>query len=177
VLLDTETAGLASAPVFLVGMIIWRSDAVDDAVSLQLLARDYSEERVVLAASAELLEGRRVLMTYNGKSFDLPLMRERMIYHGLGDCPEPPCHVDLLHLIRARYRDRWENCRLLTLEQKLCGRSRWDDIDGARIPDAYHDFVRTGDAACMARVLEHNRLDLITMLEALPHLQDDGHDR
>lgn len=176
VLLDTETAGLSSAPVFLVGLIVWDTDAADDARCVQLFARDYAEERAVLAASAELLAGRRALMTYNGRSFDLPLMRERMIYHGLGECPEPRAHMDLLHEIRARFRGDWERCTLQMCEKRLCGRSRWADIDGADIPEAWHDFVHTGDAGQMARVLEHNRLDLITMLEVLPHLRDTGED-
>lgn len=177
ILLDTETAGLSSAPIFLVGLIAWKSDSAEEALSLQLLARDYAEERAVLAASAELLQGCRTLMTYNGKSFDLPLMRERMIYHGLGECPEPLTHLDLLYPVRERFRRRWENCKLTTVERNLCGRLRRDDIPGADIPDAYHDFVHTGDAAEIARVLEHNRLDLITMLEALPYLQDAGDSR
>lgn len=176
VLLDTETAGLSAAPIFLVGVIMWETDSITEAISLQLFARDYAEERAVLAASAELLRGRRALMTYNGRSFDLPLMRERMIYHGLGECPEPPTHLDLLHAIRARFRGHWENCKLQTCEKRLCGRSRWRDIEGADIPGAWHDFVHTGDAGQMALVLEHNRLDLITMLEVLPHLQDTGED-
>jgi uncharacterized protein YprB with RNaseH-like and TPR domain len=176
VLLDTETAGLSAAPIFLVGVIVWETDAPSEARALQLFARDYAEERAVLAASAELLRGRTALMTYNGRSFDLPLMRERMIYHGLGDCPEPTAHIDLLHTIRARFRDQWENCKLQTCEKRLCGRSRLGDIEGAEIPDAWHDFVHTGDAGQMAQVLEHNRLDLITMLEVLPHLQDPGED-
>lgn len=176
VLLDTETAGLSAAPIFLVGVIVWETERVADARSLQLFARDYAEERAVLAAAAELLRDRRALMTYNGRSFDMPLMRERMIYHGLDVSPEPPEHIDLLHLIRARFRGRWENCRLQTCEKRLCGRSRWGDIEGADIPDAWHDFVHGGDAGRMAQVLEHNRLDLITMLEILPHLQDPGED-
>ncbi|MEA3402978.1 MAG: ribonuclease H-like domain-containing protein [Armatimonadota bacterium] len=171
-LLDTETGGLSSAPVFLVGMILWESDAAGEALSVQMLARDYAEERAVLAEGARLLAGRRVLMTYNGRSFDIPMMRERMIYHALGACPEPPAHVDLLHAIRARFRGRWEDCRLQTVERHLCGRSRWADIDGAEIPEAWHQFVHTGDAGRMAQVLEHNRLDLITMLEVLPYLMD-----
>ena len=176
VLLDTETAGLSAAPIFLVGLIVWETDRASEARALQLFARDYAEERAVLAASAELLRGRRALMTYNGRSFDMPLMRERMIYHGLGECPEPSAHMDLLHLIRARFRGQWENCKLQTCEKRLCGRSRVGDIDGADIPDAWHDFVHTGDAGQMAQVLEHNRLDLITMLEVLPWLQDAGED-
>ncbi|MFP4249379.1 MAG: ribonuclease H-like domain-containing protein [Armatimonadota bacterium] len=177
VLLDTETAGLSAAPIFLVGVIVWESDAPSEALSLQLFARDYAEERAVLSASAELLRGRKALMTYNGRSFDMPLMRERMVYHGLGDCPEPAAHVDLLHAIRARFRGKWENCRLQTCEQRLCGRSRWGDIEGAQIPDAWHDFVHTGEAGRMAQVLEHNRLDLITMLEILPHLKGSSEDK
>jgi len=174
VLLDTETAGLSSAPIFLVGLIVWETDAAAEAQSLQLFARDYAEERAVLAATAELLRGRKALMTYNGRSFDLPMIRERMVYHRLGGCPEPPAHLDLLHEIRARFRGRWENCTLQMCEKQLCGRSRCSDIDGAEIPDAWHDFVHTGDAGRMAQVMEHNRLDLITMLEVLPHLQDPG---
>ncbi len=176
VLLDTETAGLSAAPIFLVGVIVWETDRASEALSLQLFARDYAEERAVLAASGELLRGRRALMTYNGRSFDMPLLRERMIYHGLGECPEPSAHMDLLHMIRARFRGQWENCRLQTCEKRLCGRSRLGDIDGADIPDAWHDFVHSGDAGQMAQVLEHNRLDLITMLEVLPHLRDPGED-
>ncbi len=176
VLLDTETAGLSSAPIFLVGLIVWESDAASEALSLQLFARDYAEERAVLAATAELLRDRRALMTYNGRSFDLPMLRERMVYHGLGECPEPPAHMDLLHAVRARFRGRWENCKLQTLEKRLCGRSRVGDIEGAEIPDAWHEFVHSGDAGRMAQVLEHNRLDLITMLEVLPHLQGPDED-
>lgn len=170
-LLDTETAGLSAAPIFLVGMIVWQGNEVEEALCVQMFARDYAEERAVLARAAELLAPRRALMTYNGRSFDLPLMRERMIYHGLGACPEPRIHLDLLHVVRSLFRGVWDNCRLQTLEQRLCGRSRWDDIDGARIPQAWHDFIASEDAAQMADVLDHNRLDLITMLEALPHLQ------
>lgn len=171
VLLDTETGGLSSAPVFLVGLIIWPGERAHEGRVLQMLARDYAEERAVLAEAAHLLAGRRVLMTYNGRAFDLPMIRERMIYHGLGPCPEPPTHLDLLHEVRARFRHDWPDCRLQTLERRLCGRSRWDDIEGAAIPDAWHEFVHSGDAGRIAQILEHNRLDLITMLEALPHLR------
>lgn len=171
VLLDTETGGLSSAPVFLIGLIVWPGERADEGRLLQMLARDYAEERAVLAEAARLLAGRRVLVTYNGRCFDLPMLRERMIYHGLGPCPEPPTHLDLLHEVRARFRGQWPDCRLQTLERRLCGRSRWDDIDGAAIPDAWHEFVHSGDAGRIAQIMAHNRLDLITMLEALPYLR------
>jgi len=171
VLLDTETAGLSSAPVFLVGLLLWTDAAPEGASVVQLMARDYAEERAMLAETARLLSGRRVLMTYNGRSFDVPMLRERTIYHGLPGLPEPERHLDLLGVVRGRFRGRWEDCRLQTLEKHLCGRERWGDIEGGEIPQAYHDFVQDGDAGRMKLVLEHNRLDLITMLQVLPMLQ------
>ena len=169
-LLDTETAGLSAATVFMVGLVVWPTDDVTDARVLQLLARDYSQERAMLAETARLLAGRRVLMTYNGRSFDMPMLRERSVYHGLPTMTEPAGHLDLLYPVRKRFRGQWENCKLQTLETQLCGRERWGDIEGAAIPQAYHDFVRDGDAGRIKLVLEHNRLDLLTMLEVLPFL-------
>lgn len=169
-LLDTETAGLSAAPVFMVGLVLWPTDELTDARVLQLVARDYSQERAMLAETARLLAGRRVLMTYNGRSFDMPMLRERSVYHGLPTLTEPAEHLDLLHPVRKRFRGQWENCKLQTLETRLCGRERWGDIEGAAIPQAYHDFVRDGDAGRIKLVLEHNRLDLLTMLEVLPFL-------
>ncbi len=166
-LLDTETAGLSAAPIFLVGLTLWPSNQAEDAVVHQLMARDYTEEAPMLAEAARLLRGRRVLMTYNGRSFDFPLMRERTVYHRLERLSELESHVDLLHVVRKRFRGRWDDCRLQTLEKELCGRERWGDIDGADIPRAYHDFVASGDAGQMKLVIEHNRLDLISMLEIL----------
>lgn len=177
VLLDTETAGLSSAPVFLVGMLLWTDAEPQSAALVQLMARDYAEERAMLAETARLLARRSVLMSYNGRSFDLPMLRERTIYHGLPGLPEPARHLDLLGVVRGRFAGRWEDCRLQTLERRLLGRERWADIEGAEIPQAYHDFVRDHDAGRMKLVLEHNRLDLITMLQVLPYLSaDDAED-
>ncbi len=169
-LLDTETAGLSAATVFMVGLVVWTGDDVTGARVVQLVARDYSQERAMLAETARLLADRRVLMTYNGRSFDMPMLRERTVYHGLPALVDPAEHLDLLHPVRKRFRGKWENCKLQTLETRLCGRERWGDIEGAEIPQAYHDFVRDGDAGRIKLVLEHNRLDLLTMLEVLPFL-------
>jgi uncharacterized protein YprB with RNaseH-like and TPR domain len=170
-LLDIETAGLSAAPIFLVGLMLWPDDRPDAAVVCQLMARDYAEEAAMLAEAARLLAGRRILISYNGRSFDLPLVQERLVYHRLGRLRAPECHLDLLPVVRRRFRGRWEDCRLQTLEKHLCGRERWGDIEGADIPQAYHDFVSTGDAGQMKLVIEHNRLDLIAMLEILFHLR------
>ena len=161
--LDIETTGLGSTPLFLIGTL-----ALEDSllVARQYLARDYAEERAVIALFAESLRDRRLLVTFNGKSFDLPYVRVRSSYHRAPALPELP-HFDVLLEARRIWRSRVPNCRLKTLEELICGRLRDGDIDGADIPEAYHRFVRSGDAAELSLIVRHNRLDLLTMAELL----------
>jgi len=155
--------GLGSTPLFLIGTL-----ALEDSllVARQYLARDYAEERAVIALFAESLRDRRLLVTFNGKSFDLPYVRVRSSYHRAPALPELP-HFDVLLEARRIWRSRVPNCRLKTLEELICGRLRDGDIDGADIPEAYHRFVRSGDAAELSLIVRHNRLDLLTMAELL----------
>src|SRR3989442_13010596 len=76
----------------------------------------------------------------------------------------PPPHVDLLTLVRALYRHRLEDCTLRTVEERLLGYERDDPIDGALVPDAYFAFLHRGSSAMLAAVLEHNRLDVISLV-------------
>ena len=76
-------------------------------------------------------------------------------------------HIDLLHEGRRRYKDHLVNCKLQTLERAICGRGRVEDIAGAEIPEAYHDFVRTGNAVEMRGIVHHNALDMVTMVEVV----------
>lgn len=164
--LDLETTGLGSATIFLVGALAWEGDAF---VIRQYLARDYSEERAITALFAEGLDPEKLLVSFNGKSFDLPYLRMRAAAHRVA-FPEGVPHLDLLHESRRAWKGRLPDCRLQTLERAFCGRMRHDDIPGAEIPEAYHRFVRTGSAAEMARIAEHNRLDLLTLAELLLRL-------
>ncbi|HEV2105833.1 MAG TPA: ribonuclease H-like domain-containing protein, partial [Candidatus Eisenbacteria bacterium] len=79
----------------------------------------------------------------------------------------PPGHVDLLHLARRRWRDVLPDCRLQTLERRVCRRWRSGDVPGDEVPGLYHDFVRRGDAWRLVPVFHHNLLDVITMAEIL----------
>jgi len=161
---DTETCGLAGSAVFLVGLMFYADGRL---IFEQYLARDYAEEAAILAAFARRYRQAGVLVTFNGKAFDMTLIRERSAFHGIRlPDPEPP-HLDLLHESRRRWRQAVPNCRLQTLEAHFCGRRRVGDIPGADIPDAYHDFVRTSDAARMRDILHHNLLDLLTLAELL----------
>lgn len=161
--MDLETCGLAGTPIFLVGLMSWQGEQL---VFDQFLARHYGEEPAILAYFAERLAGHSVLVTFNGKSFDMPQVRERSAFHGLEIEHEPP-HCDLLHESRKRWRKSLPNCRLQTLEQYLCNRRRVGDIPGSAIPDAYHRFVADGNARQMKAILHHNLLDLLTMSQLL----------
>jgi len=133
-----------------------------ELVIRQLLARNYAEEASVLSYLAELLVDSDVLVTFNGKTFDLPYIRVRCAATGVR-FRERFRHVDLLHPARRLYRHRLPNCRLQTLEEYICRLPRTPDIPGHEIPAAYHEFVRTGNACEMVDIIRHNAIDLITM--------------
>ncbi len=159
--LDIETTGLSNTPLFLVGLMY------TDAGKLfmdQLFARDYTEERAVLEFLSDIVRRFPVLVTFNGERFDIPFIEERMAVEKI-DFSCPGIHVDLLPVARKVLGRKTPNHKLQTLEVFLLGRKRKGDIPGSRIPGAYHEFVRTGDAGQMAAVIHHNRLDLLSMLE------------
>jgi len=165
---DLETCGFAGNPLFLVGAMWWDRD---DFHIAQLLARDYSEEKAVTHAAAGLVAARPVLVSFNGKSFDWPMLRERAAVNRVS-MPEPQTHCDLLHVSR-RVWPSLPNHRLTTLETSLCRRRRTGDIDGAAIPEAYHGFVRTGDARIIGDILRHNLWDLMTLAELVARMLAD----
>ncbi|MBD3179122.1 MAG: exonuclease, partial [Candidatus Latescibacteria bacterium] len=129
----------------------------------QLFARDYSEEKTVLEFSLDFLGRFSALVTFNGRCFDIPYIIDRMTVWRIGGL-NLENHLDLLPLSRKMVRGSTPNHKLQTLERHLLGMKRVDDTPGHRIPEIYHDFVRTGDAAGIAGIIEHNRLDLVSML-------------
>jgi uncharacterized protein YprB with RNaseH-like and TPR domain len=166
---DLETCGFAGSMIFLVGLLHWSEPGL---IMSQLLARNYAEEQPVLESLWRLAAGCRVLVTFNGKSFDWPQLVDRSALHrmvpGLPGGPLPPgdlVHYDLLHHARRRWRAELPNCKLQTLERHICGRHRRGDIPGMEIPAAYHRFVQTGESTEIRTILHHNALDLVTLLQ------------
>jgi uncharacterized protein YprB with RNaseH-like and TPR domain len=158
---DIETTGLTpSTYVFLCGMMIVRDGRF---VIEQAFARDYSEEAGMLRYVRDFLTRYPILVTFNGASFDLPFIRTRMAVARI-EYDGPRDHLDLLPPARPRLRGVLPDCRLETIERHLRGAVREGDIPGKDIPDAYHEFVRTGDARKIKRILHHNRLDLLAMV-------------
>lgn len=166
VFLDIESTGFFNCPTFLVGTMFLSGE---DFVIRQLFARDYSEEKCLIEVLSDLLCNFDAVITFNGKSYDIPFISDRAIYHGSRFTAEV-FHFDLLHHSRRHWRESLPNCRLQTLELHVCGRRRVGDIPSSEIPHVYHTFVRTGDPYLLVRVFHHNILDLITMSELLVEL-------
>ena len=161
--LDTETTGLAGGSgtyAFLIG-VGWISAA--GFTVRQYFMREYSEERSVLKALEDQLSEFEVLITYNGRSFDRPLLetRYRMNRH------KPPFgrlgHLDLLHGARRLWKLRFESCRLMQLEQEILGVCREGDLPGELIPYVYFEYLRSREAQRLVPIFHHNAIDILTL--------------
>jgi len=164
--LDIETAGFHGTGLFLVGLMSYCDGAFRTS---QLFARDYAEEAAVLEHLREFYGRSDALVTFNGRAFDLPFISDRAIVHRV-DLHSPEIDVDLLHVSRRLWKNCLPNCRLVTLEETVCGRRRTGDLPSHLIPRAYHDFVESGDARLMADVIRHNAYDLVTMVHLVARI-------
>ncbi len=163
VYLDTETTGLsggAGTVAFLVGLGWWDEQGY---VLEQLLVRALGEEAPMLARVSERLAGASMIVTFNGKSFDMPLLRTRFVMARM-DPPTTPPHLDLLHVARRVHRERVGlGCRLVAIERDVLGFVRHDDVESGDVSACYLHFLRTGDARALLGVIEHNAWDVVAM--------------
>lgn len=162
VFLDTETTGLAGGTgtyAFLVGLGLIE----DRRFRLrQLFMRGPAEEPALLDALQQTLSRCRLLVTFNGRSFDWPLLETRFILHGFRPRFDFE-HLDILHPARRVWKHRLRDCSLGNLEGALLGPRRELDVPGFLIPQLYFDYLRDGDACRLRAVFAHNREDIITM--------------
>ena len=163
VFLDTETTGLSGGTgtyAFLVGIGSWDGSAF---IVEQFFMHDFHEERAMLHALEERLKSVQVLITYNGKSFDIPLLKSRFTM-ARKDWPlTSTLHLDLLYPARRIWRLRFGDCSLGNLEKRILGDERTGDIEGSLIPQIYFDYTRSGSPVGIRKILEHNFLDIVTL--------------
>ena len=168
VFLDTETTGLAGGTgttAFLVGIGYFAPQPLETHfVIRQFFMRDFVEERALLLALAEALAPFRHVVTFNGKSFDLPLLETRFVLARLGPPWRPELHFDLLHPARRLWRDRLESCSLGSLEASILDHERGPDVPSWLIPGIYAEYLRQGEAGPLRRVFSHNRQDLLSLV-------------
>lgn len=165
--LDTETTGLAGGTgtvAFLLG--IGRFDG-EEFVVRQYFLRQPSEEAAMLKRLQTDVNDCNGLVTFNGKTFDIPLLRTRAVLHRLNVDFERLPHFDVLHAARRLWKDQIESCSLNGLESGILRLRRSQDIPGALIPQIYFDFLRHGEAAQLPDVFAHNRQDIVSMAALL----------
>jgi len=164
VFLDTETTGLSGGTgnlAFMVGVARYRSDH-------RLLVRQYTmgafgAERAMLADLLEWIGDEAVLVSYNGRGFDLPLLVARLRLHRLPHGLDRLPHLDLMVTVRRAYRQRWPDCRLQTAERRRLALQRVDDLPGALAPQAWRQWLQSGGAAGLAEVVRHNAQDVVSL--------------
>jgi uncharacterized protein YprB with RNaseH-like and TPR domain len=182
---DLETTGLAGGSgtyAFVIGFGYFNGPAFE---TRQFFLADYADERDVLRAVEEFVGEAGGLITFNGRTFDLPLIATRYAMHRMRSPFDELAHVDMLHPARRLWRRRREtavparsawpyspddrggveyaSCALGALERAILGFERVGDVPGAEIPGRYFEYIRRGDAAPLVDVFEHNRLDLISL--------------
>jgi uncharacterized protein len=163
--LDTETTGLSGGTgtyAFLVGLAWWESRGLRVR---QLFLRDFSEEHSILQELAAHIAERPVLVTFNGKTFDWPLLENRFTMTRAIKVPTLAAHLDLLHPARALWKLRLGSVRLIDLERQVLdtqrlGLHRHGDVASALIPEYYFDYLRGGTGDPLAGVVKHNQMDL-----------------
>jgi uncharacterized protein YprB with RNaseH-like and TPR domain len=194
---DVETTGLAGGAgsyAFLVGCG-WFDGGVFRI--RQFFLANFAAERGLLEGVAAAADTAGTLVTYNGKSFDMPLMETRFLLHRMETPFAGVAHVDMLHSARRLWRNDAgsrdsglgtrpadpgspipdpasrrvgaEGCRLSALEALVCGHRREDDVPGFEVPSRYFHYVRSGDARALDAVMEHNRLDLVALALVTAH--------
>ena len=168
--LDTETTGLAGGAgtlAFLVGVGV----RTDGGFDLHLIfMRDPDEEPAALAYLTELLSGVTGLVTFNGRGFDVPLLETRYVMNRMVPTPLALPHLDLLTVARRLWRDHLPSRRLGELERHILDVTRTEeDLDSGLIPWMYRQYLATGDAHEMVRVLYHNEIDVLSLASLLVH--------
>lgn len=160
--LDTETTGLsggAGTVAFLVGVGEIREH---ELIVHQYLMRDYDEEVFVLGHVLEHLEHSQLLITYNGKSFDMPLLASRFVMHRMR-MPQELAHADILHAARRVWKMRLGRCSLAAIEDKIYHEPRTDDLPGSEVPQRYFDYLKQHDLSLLEDILRHNAQDICTL--------------
>ena len=171
---DTETTGLAGGTgtrAFMIGAADWQGGRLR---LRQLTITTMAAEPAMLRTFAGWLAPDRVLVSYNGKCYDAPLLATRYRLARLANPLAGLDHLDLLHPVRRHWKGQWENCRLATAERQLLGVLREDDLPGAEAPAAWLTYLRGGPSTNLRRVAAHNAQDLKSLAGVLLRLSALG---
>lgn len=168
--LDTETTGLsggAGTLAFLVGIGRIEGDGI---VISQILMRDYHQEEMLIRDVLRKIMETTCLVTYNGASFDLPLLQGRIAVNRMEDRLSSLDHIDLLHAARRVFKLRLGRCSLTRMEEAVFGETREDDLPGSEVPKRYFEYLTSRDEGLLEQVLDHNRQDILSLARLFIHM-------
>jgi len=164
VYVDTETTGLSGGVgtlAFMLGLARFHRAGVLEV--RQYLLGSFAAESGMLQGLSRSLGPNTVLVSYNGKCFDVPLLAGRLRMHRIDCNLASLSHLDLMHSVRRAYRGHWPDCRLQTAERQLLDLHRLDDLPGSAAPAAWQSWLRHGRTLPLSRVLAHNRQDVVSL--------------
>ena len=167
-IVDIETLGLFGRPIILLGVAKPRKNKI---YTSQFLLRNISDEVGALWAFISDLEAGSSFITFNGRGFDIPFIKERLAYYGLEASLDNP-HFDVLHFTRRALSGKLDNCRLETVEKYL-DVHRDIDIPSALVPEFYETYLRTRNVGPLVAIVKHNKQDLITLASLFSKLYEE----
>ena len=165
--LDTETTGLVGGSGTVAFMIGLGWIQKQEFIVHQYFISHMNHEEGMLGYIANFASNFSCIASFNGKSYDIPLLNTRYIINRLAPIFGDMEHIDLLHLSRALWKYTLQNCKLKTLESELMGLFRCEDIPGDMIPEVYFEYLEVGATGRLERIFYHNRFDIISMLGTL----------
>ncbi|HSO25511.1 MAG TPA: ribonuclease H-like domain-containing protein [Methanobacteriaceae archaeon] len=169
IFLDIETMGLSSVPVILMGEATLENNKIEVR---QYLLRDLAEEPAVLSAFTSQVHEDTAFVSFNGVTFDLPYIKNRLRHFSIKPDLDRP-HFDLLHFSRRFWRENLPNCQLTTIEEHLFDIERTDDVPGSHIPGYYKTYLKTNNIGPLVPIIEHNRMDIVTLALIMSRMHDE----
>ena len=167
--MDIETKGLSNVPIILIGIAEIKSDKI---IASQYFLRDYADEPNILEAYLNHLNEDSIHVTFNGKSFDVPFIKNRCRYHRLESDLDLP-HLDLMYFAKNLWKDTLPNCQLQTIEKEIFGIEREGDVPGQYIPGYYDDYLLKSNIGPIVPIIEHNAQDVISLASFLNKMYED----
>ncbi len=167
--MDIETKGLSNVPIILIGVAEIKGK---DIIASQYFLRDYAEEPNIIEAYLNHLDEDSVHVTFNGKSFDVPFIKNRCRYNRIEGNLDLP-HLDLMYFAKNLWKDTLPNCQLQTIEKEIFGIEREEDVPGQYIPGYYDTYLLQNNIGPVVPIIEHNAQDIISLASFLNKMYED----
>ena len=169
---DLETTGLAGGAgtyPFLIGIAFFENDRF---TVIQYFLPEYDRDIYAYLDIKKITKGKTILASFNGKSYDYPLLKNRFILNRFDDMFKDFRHIDLLHLSRRMWKNSLDNCSLGNIEQKIFKFSRLNDIEGYLIPNTYFSYLQNGNINDISNIVFHNEQDLVFLGRLIIYLSE-----